>query len=191
VERPLQKDSATESNNSVTLQREADRIAFEPETEYDPHQAFDWYEQQRSGLGREFLEFVEEVLKRLSEMPESRAVDHRNARLALVKRFPYVVCYLVDDDAVYAMAVFLGHRDPETWRERIRYPQADTMTHPPLPNLGQIKLLRPLARRDTRHPFNKTAQDGLRQVRFTRRDTTTWLSPPNDPKHPSYPNRST
>jgi plasmid stabilization system protein ParE len=95
------------------------KLIVEPEAEYDLHQAFDWYEQQRSGLGREFLECVDEVLKRLSEMPESRAVDYRNARLALVKRFPYVVCYLIDDDTVYVMAVFHGHRDPETWRDRI------------------------------------------------------------------------
>lgn len=95
------------------------KLIVEPEGEYDLHQAFDWYEQQRSGLGREFLECVEEVLNRLSEMPESRPLDHKNARLALVKRFPYVVCYLIDDDTVYVMAVFHGHRDPETWRGRI------------------------------------------------------------------------
>ena len=68
------------------------RLLIEPEAELDLEQAFDWYNQQRSGLGRKFLECIEEVFTRLCEMPDSSAIVQGKARLTLARRFPFVIC---------------------------------------------------------------------------------------------------
>ena len=94
-------------------------LIIEPEAELDLEQAVNWYNKQRPGLGREFLERVEEVFDRIREMPEIHSVIHRTARLALAKRFPYVICYISDGNTVYVMAVFHGHRDPNMWQDRL------------------------------------------------------------------------
>ncbi len=94
-------------------------LIIEPEAELDLQEAVNWYNKQRPGLGREFLERVEKVFERIPEMPEIHSVIHRTARLALVRRFPYVICYIFDGNTVYVMAVFHGHRDPDVWQGRI------------------------------------------------------------------------
>ncbi|MDC0936733.1 type II toxin-antitoxin system RelE/ParE family toxin [Pirellulales bacterium] len=95
-------------------------LIIEPEAALDLQQALNWYDEQRPGLGREFIEQVDEVFSRIREMPKLHSVTYRSTRLALVRRFPYVVCYLFDGNVVYVLAVFHGHRDPSSWQDRLR-----------------------------------------------------------------------
>ena len=95
-------------------------LTIEPEAKDDLERAYIWYEDRRPGLGRAFLERVEELFDRLRQTPEMHAATYRNVRQTLVKRFPYVVCYTVEAAHVYVIAVFHGHRDPEAWKSRAR-----------------------------------------------------------------------
>src|SRR3954466_12490981 len=93
----------------VVLRREA-RAQFD--------EAFDWYERQRSGLGVEFVERVQDVFDRISNTPELHAVVHRDIRRALVRKFPYSVFYRIRSGQVVVLAVFHGKRDPRVWKRR-------------------------------------------------------------------------
>ncbi len=94
------------------------RLVILPEAEADLDEAYRWYENQRCGLGGEFIVYVEAVFERICETPELHAVVYRTLRQTLVKRFPYVVCYVLDEDRVDVVAVFHGHRDPTAWKSR-------------------------------------------------------------------------
>jgi plasmid stabilization system protein ParE len=94
-------------------------LVVEPEAEEDLADAYDWYEGQRPGLGREFIECVQEVFDCIRRTPEVHAVAYRGVRQTLVRRFPYVVCYTFEADTVHVIAVFHGHRDPSDWRSRV------------------------------------------------------------------------
>jgi plasmid stabilization system protein ParE len=94
-------------------------LIIEPQAELDLERAFRWYNEQLPARGRQFLECVEKVFDRICITPELHALAYRRARLTLVKRFPYVVCYLFDGENVHVIAVFHGHRDPEQWKERV------------------------------------------------------------------------
>lgn len=94
-------------------------IIIEPEAERDLQQAVNWYDEQRPGLGREFVEQVDTIFNTIRKNPELHAVNYRSARLALVRRFPYVVCYAFDGALVNVLAVFHGHRDPHLWQDRL------------------------------------------------------------------------
>ncbi len=94
-------------------------LVVEPEAEKDITSAYRWYEAKHSGLGREFIECVDDVFQRLCTTPEVHAVMYKSIRQALVRRFPYVVCYVFQDDCVSVIAVFHGHRDPKAWESRI------------------------------------------------------------------------
>ena len=61
---------------------------------------------------------LDDVFTRIVKTPEIHAVVYRSLRLTLVKRFPYVVCYLFENETVYVVAVFHGHRDPAVWKSR-------------------------------------------------------------------------
>jgi len=96
------------------------RLVLQPEAEADLHEAYRWYEDQCRGLGRELIECVEAVFQRIRQTPELHGTVYRNVRQTLVKRFPYVVCYVLEEDRVDVLAVFHGHRDPTVWRSRVR-----------------------------------------------------------------------
>ena len=95
------------------------RLIVQPEAEADLDQAYHWYEAQCLGLGSEFLECVEDVYARIRRSPELHALVYKQVRQTLVRRFPYVVCYVFEDNVVDVIAVFHGHRDPTVWKERV------------------------------------------------------------------------
>jgi len=84
----------------------------------DVERAYAWYEQQRAGLGEEFLVAVGQTVNDVLDAPERRPVVHRYTRRALVPRFPYGLYYRVVNDTVVFVACFHTRRDPAGWKRR-------------------------------------------------------------------------
>jgi hypothetical protein len=55
--------------------------------------AFAWYERQSAGLGYEFLDELDRVVRRISVYPDSCAELTHGLRRALLSRFPYGLVY--------------------------------------------------------------------------------------------------
>ena len=73
-------------------------IIVRPEAEADIAAAFAWYEEQRLGLGTEFLSEIERCLERIEDYPEGHPVIYRRYRRALTRKFPYKIFYIVEPD---------------------------------------------------------------------------------------------
>lgn len=86
--------------------------------EADLDQAFRWYEDQRLGLGREFLAVVDEHLDRLVGNPRHYPEIHRGLRRALIRRFPYAIFFLMNAKFVVILAVRHQAREPFRWPKR-------------------------------------------------------------------------
>src|SRR2546427_1246516 len=84
------------------------RLLLEDEARADLAEAFTWYEQQRPGLGSEFLAEVALVLDSIERSPAAHAVIRGQTRRVLVRRFPYAVFYVLDPDVVAVTAVTHG-----------------------------------------------------------------------------------
>jgi plasmid stabilization system protein ParE len=93
-------------------------IRIRPEAEADLSEAYGWYEDQRTGLGDEFLLCVDACLLGIQRHPESSPVVHREVRRALLKRFPYGVFYLLGEGGISVVGVFHQSRDPRKWTAR-------------------------------------------------------------------------
>ena len=93
-------------------------LIVRPEAEEDVRLAKRWYEEQRPGLGDEFLECVDEVIIGLSSLPERHQKVYKDVRRAVVRRFPYVVYYRVDPQHIFVLAVVHGRRHPKHWQSR-------------------------------------------------------------------------
>jgi plasmid stabilization system protein ParE len=91
-----------------------------PEAERELEDAFWWYERQRSGLGLEFLLAFDAAVEGLRRLPEGHEIVARRTRKALLRRFPYLVLYVVEAERVLVTAVFHGRRDPSRWSDRVR-----------------------------------------------------------------------
>lgn len=93
-------------------------LRVRPEAERDIEDAAGWYEQQRLGLGQEFLDEVLGSLRRLTEQPDLYPTLHRETRRVLTHRFPFGVYYRVDREMILVVAVLHGSRDPQRWKQR-------------------------------------------------------------------------
>ena len=80
----------------------------------------DWYETQRQGLGGEFREAVDAAIVRIANNPLAYAERYREARRAVLRRFPYVLWYRLFANYVVVLACVHGKRDPRAIRARLR-----------------------------------------------------------------------
>lgn len=93
---------------------------YHPEFENDLTAAAVYYEQQRAGLGAEFLDEAEQAVETILSAPQRWPVRVGGVRRYLVARFPFVVRYRLTPagDTVQFLSVLHGARHPDTGRER-------------------------------------------------------------------------
>ena len=96
------------------------RLLVRRRAKADVRVAARWYEIQRPGLGREFVAEVDAALNHVGENPLQYQVLHREARRAIVHRFPYAVFYRIEASKIVILCVSHLHRDPMSWRARAR-----------------------------------------------------------------------
>jgi plasmid stabilization system protein ParE len=95
------------------------RLIVRPEAEAEMAEAFDWYEDRVPGLGSEFLLCVDAVFSAILRSPQQYPRVNRVARRVLVRRFPYEIFFVEDDERVAVLSVFHAKRNPKRWQERI------------------------------------------------------------------------
>ncbi len=95
-------------------------VLFTPLADEDVTEAYGWYESSRRGLGEEFLEDVEQVVRLISEFPEGCPEVHRELRRALLHRFPYSIYYrlFLPTVIIEVRACVHQRRHPRTWHPR-------------------------------------------------------------------------
>jgi len=93
-------------------------VILRPEAEADVQAAHDALEQSRAGLGAQFAARVREVLEQIEFMPEMYGVVWQDVRAARLKKFRYLVYYVVFADRAEVLAVLHGSRDASAWQSR-------------------------------------------------------------------------
>ena len=90
-------------------------VRVQPRAQSHLAEAYAWYEQRTTGLGREFIEEVEACLGRIAENPGMYPVYRDRIRRTVTRRFPYLVFYVVDPKESVVLAVLHASRDPRLW----------------------------------------------------------------------------
>lgn len=62
--------------------------------------AFELYEEQKKGLGYEFIDEIENCYNNLSKYPERYSYINHLYRRIKTTRFPYILIYEIDDSTV-------------------------------------------------------------------------------------------
>jgi plasmid stabilization system protein ParE len=94
------------------------RLVVTPGAEADLTAAYDWYEDQSTGLGAEFLRAVDAVFAAAQRAPATFPTVRGRTRRALLRRFPYGVFFVDGGDEVVVLAVVHGRRHPRVWQSR-------------------------------------------------------------------------
>jgi plasmid stabilization system protein ParE len=92
-------------------------VILSPAADREFEEAAAWYEDE-AGLGKRFVNRVQEALDRIGQMPELHAMVYRNVRRAPVSQFPYGVFYRILMDRIEVIAVFHNKRNPKRWQSR-------------------------------------------------------------------------
>lgn len=100
------------------------RVRFEDEADAEYRQAGRWYESRRAGLGTEFLDAVDDTLRRIVDFPRAGAPVPGVPRDLAVKRravtrFPYHVVYLETTNTLRVLAIAHDRRMPGYWKTRL------------------------------------------------------------------------
>jgi len=94
------------------------RVRFRLEAAEDVEAARAWYEEQRAGLGIDFVESLEKAIELIVRFPTAFPQVTATYRRALLHRFPYALYYRVDDDVVDVLACLHNARAPDAWHSR-------------------------------------------------------------------------
>jgi plasmid stabilization system protein ParE len=96
------------------------RLIVRPDAEVDIAAGYDWYEEQRDGLGREFLEEISNTIVAVHSEPLRFPATFRTLRRALVHRFPYGIFFVARASTVVVVAAMHLARDPRRVHRRAR-----------------------------------------------------------------------
>ena len=88
-------------------------VVVRPEAEAEIAEAYRWYESKVEGLGLEFLRALDASLSTIQRHPSAYAAVHKQMRRAVLRRFPYSVIYLSENDTIIVLACFHASRDPK------------------------------------------------------------------------------
>lgn len=77
-----------------------------------------YYEERERGLGDEFLDEIEQGLRRIQQFPFLWSIYENEYRRYLLKRFPYGIIYRMDPEVIFIIAVAHLRRKPVYWRNR-------------------------------------------------------------------------
>ncbi len=96
------------------------QIILKPGAEEDLDDIFEWYENEKEGLGFEFLDFLDEAIKKLKSNPQYYFNVSPVARRIPTRRFPYNVYYTIENENVFVHAIMHQFRNPKEWKNRLK-----------------------------------------------------------------------
>jgi len=94
-------------------------VVLRPLADADVRRSHADLEAQAPGLGDKFLDRLQETLNRIEAMPELYAEVWGAVRAARLRRFRYLVYYVILADRVEVIAVMHGSRDASAWQSRV------------------------------------------------------------------------
>lgn len=78
----------------------------------DIQSGYDYYEDRKKGLGLRFVDNLDDCFERLKLYPYHHQIRRKPYREALLKVFPYLVIYEIEDENIIFFAVFNTSRNP-------------------------------------------------------------------------------
>ena len=88
------------------------------EAEQEIEEAYNWYEEQSTGLGKEFLSAIEAAMFTAIRDPLAYQLIHKEIRRVLLRRFPHALFYIVEKRRIIITACFHKRRHPINWKKR-------------------------------------------------------------------------
>lgn len=97
-------------------------VRFRADARNDWHDAVLHYEEQREGLGVEFVRAVREAFREIAAAPHRWPTYTEHTRAYRLAHFPYRIVYSIEPDGLVVYAVMHTKRDDGYWKNRLERP---------------------------------------------------------------------
>lgn len=94
------------------------KILVRPLAELDLDLAVQWYALENDKLGYQFLHEFRAALLSVSKTPLGFRKRLKSVRAFALKRFPYNIYYLFEQDTLIVIAILHQKRNPKLWKKR-------------------------------------------------------------------------
>lgn len=95
-------------------------LRFLPEVEDDAISGYIWYETKSSGLGGEFLRMFYACAGDITRNPLLYQKVHKEFRRCLLRRFPYAIYFIINNDRIIVTGLFHCAREPRAIEMKLR-----------------------------------------------------------------------
>jgi hypothetical protein len=85
------------------------KVSFTKEALFDVEHLVLWYEGQRIGLSYDFELCLEAGVAEVSRDPNNFQKRYKGVHVRFIPRFPYGIHYVVKENAIVIIAVFIRH----------------------------------------------------------------------------------
>ena len=89
-----------------------------PPADNELREAIDYYNDQLEGLGEQFYTSFIDTTNYISYAPDAWKKIGTNTRRINIKRFPYLVLYVIDAQDIIITCIAHQHRDPSFYMDR-------------------------------------------------------------------------
>lgn len=96
------------------------KYKLEPSAKEDIKESVTYYEDQKEGLGGEFIDELNWKIQEIAEKPDKNPLFHKEARKTSLKRFPFNIIYTIEDGFISILGVWHKRRDPNQLGRRIK-----------------------------------------------------------------------
>jgi plasmid stabilization system protein ParE len=97
------------------------KLIISDEAAFDVEEAFLWYAEIEFNLALRFEKELYRTIDHLLLYPDSFQKRYKGVRISFLKKFPYGVHYLFQEDSIIVVVgVFHTSRSPENWFDRIK-----------------------------------------------------------------------
>ena len=88
-------------------------LIIKEEARFEIVDAYNWYESKQKDLGERFVDELDEYFNRICLTPEIFPRKYNEMRMVVMKNFPFVIIFEIEEDNVVVYAVFNTFQDPD------------------------------------------------------------------------------
>lgn len=94
-------------------------VELSNEAEVDFDSSYEYYFEESPTVADAFFQKLNFAFNIIKQNPYSFSIIHKNIRKYVIKKFPFVIYYTVNDPIIKVIAIFHTSRHPEIWNDRI------------------------------------------------------------------------
>ena len=95
------------------------KVILLPPSDTELEDAINYYNEQQLGLGERFYYEFLKTTELIMNFPEAWQKIGKNTRKIRVKKFPYMILYIVHNKEIFVTCIAHQHRNPEYYADKL------------------------------------------------------------------------